>query len=272
MRRLTSLFAALLLGSAAGVVFATGPATAAACAKGVGVTVVVGSSVACDANGGGAANNFGDTGHKLTYVQRQPGFVCQVDGTPTNSNCVNTPAADSYWGLFWSDGTSGTWKYASQGVGSLKVPAGGWVAFVFQNSETKKYPSMKPLAATAPKPKPTKPKPKPTSKPTTKTSPGVAKPSSAASTPTPTASTATPTPTASTKTPKPSATPHATPTAEQLEALPVTPEEAELAKASAADDDSGSGGLVWVTVGIGALLIAGMGMTLWRRKAAGGRS
>lgn len=45
-----------------------------------------------------------------------------------------------------------------------------------------------------------------------------------------------------------------------------------MAKAAAADDDNGSGGLVWVTVGIGALLIAGMGATLWRRKTAGGQS
>lgn len=275
MRRLTSLFAALLLGSAAGVVLTGAPAMAAGCAKGVGVTVVVGGSVSCDANGGGSAtSNFKSAGHSLTYVQRQPGFVCQVDGAPSGSNCVNTPAADNYWGLFWSDGTSGTWKYASQGVGSLSVPTGGWVAFVFQNSETKKYPSMKPLAAAAPQPtaKPTKKpatKPTQTSRPKPGTTSKTPAPSATSSaTPTPTASTATPTPTASTKTPEPSATPKV----DEHEALPVTPEEAELAKASATKDDSGSGGLGWVAGGIGGLLLAGIGVTLWRRKAAGGQS
>lgn len=271
MRRLTSLFAALLLGSAAGVVLATGPATAAACAKGVGVTVVVGGSVSCDSNGGGdAASNFVDAGHSLTYVETQPGMVCQVNGAPSTS-CAKAPGASSYWGLFWSNGTSGAWKYSSLGVRSLNVPQGGWVAFVFQTSNRKTYPSMTPLAATAPKPTTPTTKPKPKPKPTSKPSGGASKPSTTSSTPTPTASTATPTPTPSAKSTK-TAKPTATPTAEELDALPVTPEEAELAKASAAEDDSGSGGLVWVTVGIGALLVAGMGVTLWRRKAAGGQS
>lgn len=277
MRRLMSLVVALLLGSGAGIALTGAPAMAAACAKGVGVTVVVGGSVSCDGNGGDAANNFGDAGYDLTYVQRQPGFVCQVDGAPSSANCVNTPPADSYWALFWSDGTSGTWKYASQGVGSLSVPSGGWVAFVFQTSETKKYPSVKPLAASAAAAKPTpapkpKPKPKPTSRPKATPTSKAAAPTASATTPAPTASTATPSPTASTKKPEPKTAPTAAasqdvPAAQEQAAQ----EQAELKKTSS-DESGGSSGLVWVAGAIGALLVAGMGATVWRRKASGGQS
>ncbi len=288
MRRLTVLLAALLMGSAAGVAVTATTATAAACVQGVGVTVVVNSSVSCDSNGGGtAAENFKGAGHRLTYVQRQPGFVCRVDDAPSSANCVNTPPADSYWGLFWSDGTSGTWKYASQGVGGLSVPKGGWVAFVFQNGDARTPPSVKPVRAAAPKPTtPTaKPKPKATAKPkqttpTVKPKAAVTKaaPQVAGSSPTPSASTSTPIPTATVTTK--SAEPLPTPTAEssagaakaEPEDLPVTAEEAQLAKASNDSDDGGSSALGFIAGGIAVLLVAGMGVTLWRRRAAGGPS
>ena len=81
-----------------------------------------------------AARAFGNTGHGLTYAQRQPGFVCRVSGLPDPSRetCGNTPPTDAYWGLFWSDGQSGTWSYSSVGIGSLKVPAGGFIGWRFQ--------------------------------------------------------------------------------------------------------------------------------------------
>ncbi|MCL3820328.1 hypothetical protein [Aeromicrobium wangtongii] len=88
----------------------------------------------------------------LTPVDRQPGFVCRVDGAPDSAGCVNTPPSDAYWGLFWSDGRSGTWTYASEGVGSLKVPAGGWVALVFQDSPDRSLPAVVPTGSTAPAP------------------------------------------------------------------------------------------------------------------------
>lgn len=280
MRRPTSLLAALLLGSAAGVVLTTGSATAAACAPGVGVTVVVGNSVSCDGDGGGdAASNFTDAGHSLTYVDSQPGMVCQVDGAPSTS-CAKAPPANKYWGLFWSNGTSGTWKYSSLGVGSLNVPQGGSVAFVFQTGNSKTYPSVNPTAAAAPKPAaPTaKPKPKPapkaSSKPGATTAPKATTPSatSSAAAPSPTASTATPGPTPSAAATTDAAKDAAKDDPEELSALPVTPEEAELAEASNDSESGGSGALGFVAAGIGALLIAGMGATLWRRRAAGGPS
>lgn len=150
MRRVRHLLAAALLGAAAGGVAVSAPAQAAGCAKGSGVTVVVNSSVGCDPNGGGkAAGNFADAGVKLTYAARSPGFVCRVNGAPASDPCIETSPADAYWGLFWSDGTSGKWIYADLGVTSLTVPKGGWVAFVFQKDTTATrhtLPSMTPIA------------------------------------------------------------------------------------------------------------------------------
>lgn len=140
-RLLARLAAVALVGAAAGVGVTAAPAQAAKCAPGSGVTVVVNNSARCDSDGGGNAfSNFRDAGHALTQVKTQPGFVCQVDGAPA-SDCAKTPPKDAYWGLFWSDGKSG-WKYSSEGVSSLNVPQGGSVAFVFQNSTSKTYPSV----------------------------------------------------------------------------------------------------------------------------------
>lgn len=142
--------AAALLGVAAGPAVLGAPAHAAACA---GVTVVVDSSVRCDANGGGrASSNFADAGHQLRYASRAPGFVCQVDGLPKDEPCVEAAPSDAYWALFWSDGTSGSWVYSSLGASALRVPQGGAVAFVFQRSTTRTWPSVAAPVAAAPKP------------------------------------------------------------------------------------------------------------------------
>ena len=142
--RLGRLVAAAVLAAATGlavVAMGAAPAEAAVCADAGGVSVVVdfrelggGVSTSCDADGGGksAATLFLDAGFALTYVQRQPGFVCRIDGIPTSDPCVATPPASAYWGLYWSNGTSGSWSYSSLGVGSLTVPAGGSVAFAWQ--------------------------------------------------------------------------------------------------------------------------------------------
>jgi hypothetical protein len=285
MRRVTGVLAALLLGSAAGVVAASGPAAAAACATGQGVTVVVGSKVSCDADGGSpASGNFKDAGHSLTMVDRQPGFVCRVDGVPAAASCVNTPPGDAYWGLFWSNGTSGTWTYASQGAGSLKVPAGGWVAFVFQNGGAKTYPGVDPVSAASAPAASAKPAAKPKAQPTPKapTRPSVtpgatARPGAKATTPSTAPTSARPTPTPGT-TPTASATPSATapapaasPTAEAApgdEADSTEPVE----RTSAETADGVSGPLGWVAVALVIALLGGMGGVLWRRKAASGPS
>jgi hypothetical protein len=88
---------------------------------------------ACAEGEGGesAARLFRDVGLALTSVQRQPGFVCRVSGLPEQDPCVNTPPADAYWSLWWSDGSSDSWSYAATGVDGLEVPDGGSVALVW---------------------------------------------------------------------------------------------------------------------------------------------
>lgn len=144
--------AAVLLGTAAGVIALAAPAQAAACPAGTGVTVVVNSGVGCDPDGGGrASDNFAAAGHQLRFASRAPGFVCRIDGAPANDPCVEAAPSDAYWGLFWSDGTTGTWTYSSLGVTALKVPKGGSVAFVFQGSSKRTQPGVSPQVA-APEP------------------------------------------------------------------------------------------------------------------------
>jgi hypothetical protein len=146
----------LLAGTAAPAVVVSAPAHAAACTSG-GVTVVVdqgslGGAIAesCVADGGGktASALFGLAGHDLTYVQRYPGAVCKVDKLPSDAGCVAMPPADKYWGLFWSDGKSGSWTFASEGVKSLTIPSGGAVAFAWQDSTSTQKPGIAaPVAA-----------------------------------------------------------------------------------------------------------------------------
>ncbi|WP_300644787.1 hypothetical protein [Nocardioides sp.] len=140
------------------------PASAATCAAGSGVSVVVdpnslGGSVAasCVADGGGdtASALFAAAGHSLTYAQRQPGFVCRVDGAPADDPCVNTSPADRFWSLWWSDGTSGSWTFSTQGVTALKIPEGGSVAFSFDDVEGEARPSATPPQNSAPSATPT---------------------------------------------------------------------------------------------------------------------
>jgi hypothetical protein len=162
LRYVAGLVAAVLVTAAASVV-APGPAEAATCSSASGVSVVVdfhqlggGVQSDCDASGAGkyADAQFADVGHTLTYVQRQPGFVCRVDGAPSSDPCVNTPPSDAYWSLWWSDGKSGTWKYSSTGVGSLKVPAGGYVALSWQQGSSKAKPGVAPTAHSSASPSP----------------------------------------------------------------------------------------------------------------------
>ncbi len=186
MRIGVRLAAACLLAAAAGVVPASS-ASAATCSSADGVSVVVdfhelggGVRSECVVNGGGdyASSLFKTAGFSLTPVQGQAGFVCRVNGAPSNDPCNNTPPADAYWGLWWSDGTSGEWTYALRGVSSQRVPDGGYVAFSWNGSAARSYPGVSPTAhpaAPTPTSKPstkpsTKPTKKPSSKPTAKSS------------------------------------------------------------------------------------------------------
>jgi hypothetical protein len=135
------------------------PASAAACPTADGVTVVVdfhdlggGVQSACVPDGVRASDLFPAAGFPLDYVQRPGGFVCRVDGEPVEERCVDTPPADAYWGLWWSDGKSGRWSYATTGVAGLTIPDGGYVAFSWNGSSRTAPPSTSPTAHRTPTP------------------------------------------------------------------------------------------------------------------------
>ncbi len=168
---------AVALAAAAGLVGLSASAASAALCSGSGVNVVVdfhglggGVQNGCDSNGANrmAKEVFPAAGFPLRYAQRQPGFVCRVKDAPQSDPCLNTSPADATWGLYWSDGKSGKWSYANTGVGGLKVPDGGFLAFSWQNGGPADPPRASPTNKTSspsktpvPKPAP-KPAPKPT--------------------------------------------------------------------------------------------------------------
>ncbi|MCW2807211.1 MAG: hypothetical protein JWQ93_1166 [Marmoricola sp.] len=244
--RLVRLVAVALVSAAGLVGLTVGPAGAAYCSTS-GVNVVVdfgalggGVQKACDPSGAGQSGDkvFPAAGFPLEYAQRQPGFVCRIMGSPSDDPCVNTPPPDAYWGLFWSDGRSGKWNYATAGVAGTSVPSGGFLGFAWQSSTKRRLPATSPMSTQAgptrtPTPKPTrKPKPTKTSQPA-----GAPKPTRTASTQA-TAATTKATPSAAatrTRTPKPAAS--SAPTAPTASATT-----SESASASTTLDPTGSAG------------------------------
>jgi hypothetical protein len=248
------------------------PATAAGYCAGSGVSIVVdfgalggGVVKGCDSSGNrNAAKAFENTGHHLTYASRQPGFVCRVDGVPQSDPCVNTSPSNAYWGLYWSDGTSG-WKYSSLGAGSLTVPSGATVAFSWQNGGTADPPGAAP-AAPAPKPSPSPtPTKRPTAQPTKKPASGASVPAgatgSASALASPSASATTSV--SGSATPSTTATPSAS-------ASPTASGQATVSQpevTSGVTDDGGGGGLPWwVPVGVLLALGAGGVAAWWTRR------
>jgi hypothetical protein len=144
------LFAALFL-AGVGIVPVAGPPAAATGSSDSGVSVVVdfskvggGVVTTCVEGGGGdSAAQLLEVDHALTRDQAYPGVVCKIDGAPADAECRNMPPANAYWGLFWSDGHGG-WKYSSQGVDSLDVPAGGSVGMAWQDGGTNDVPGAAP--------------------------------------------------------------------------------------------------------------------------------
>lgn len=169
--------AGLLGPVAAGLLAATGvlltPAPAAhaaasnACPGATGVTVVVDFNelpagaehqVGCSADASGRAiDHFRRAGFTLTEHATQQDYTCQVNGQPSDRDCL---ANDAFWSLWWSDGKSGTWVFSTSGVTSLRVPAGGYVAFAWHEGSGKAAPpdvAPTPRVATpTPTPTPTK--------------------------------------------------------------------------------------------------------------------
>ncbi|MEO6509641.1 MAG: hypothetical protein ABIO16_01535 [Nocardioides sp.] len=278
MRLRQAATVALLMGAVAVV---GPPAEATPCPGTSGVTVVVelnglggGSSQSCVADGGGhtADRLLRDAGHSVDYVQRFPGFVCRIDGAPADDPCVNTPPADAYWGLWWSDGTTGRWTYSSLGAASLAVPAGGYVAMVWDGSTGTVRPAATPAAHPTSAPTPTA---TPTATPTkggtptgAPTRPPRPEPTTSPTSVAPTTTSATPTNAPTKKpTPKPTKSEAPTPSASSAPSPSASP-----TLPPAADDDSGdsdSGGLPgWVppVLVVALLAVAGAVAVVRRRR------
>jgi hypothetical protein len=229
--------AALLLGGAA-VVGVPTPSEAAPCPGSAGVSVFVeygalggGTALSCVPEGGGrtADRLLKGSGHELDYVQRFPGFVCRIDGVPGDDPCVNTPPSDAYWGLWWSDGESGRWTYSSLGAGSLTIPAGGYVAMVWDDSAG----AVRPRTGAPAHPTPT-PSPSPTA----------TKPPSPDPTPAPTGS-ATPTaPATAQPTAQPSRTKKPSKTPSPSDAPTTTEPTSASSAASPSDEKTEAGGVI----------------------------
>lgn len=272
LRRTIRTASAAILVAGVVALLPQGPASAAACAGSTGVSVVVdsnelgaGISSGCDPHVGDdvAAKNFADAGYALEYSKAagMSGFVCKVNGNPSDGDCTET---DAYWSLWWSDGKTGTWTYANRGVASLRIPDGGYVAFAWHKGsgqaappdvtptprvvEAKPTPSASPTRSTAKKPPATK-KSAPSAPATTSTT---AAPSATA-TATPTPSDA-PTPTEATASAAPSDVPSPTSTT----GLPSIDEITEGPEATAADVDAtdGDGGFpAWLGIGLVVLVL-----------------
>lgn len=296
--RLAGLVAAALAAAAGLVGLTSTPAGAAYC-PGSGVNVVVdfnglggGVQKGCDPSGAGRSSDrvFEAAGFSLTPVNAQPGFICRVENKPAPSQetCARTPPANAYWGLFWSDGRSGKWNYATTGVNGLSVPQGGFVAFSWQNSDTRDAPSAAPTnaqATTTSTPAPTKtPTKKPTQTPTRTRTPKPTKPAPALTegVTTRAAPSAVPTPPATG--PAPTATPRATPSATATASesasssttLEPTPSDDPSAGALGAEnlssdftpDEEPSGLPPWIPVSaVLALALAAFGGLWWRNRS-----
>jgi hypothetical protein len=183
-----------------------GPPAAAAgssCTGRTGVSVVVdfgplggGTQQVCVPSGAGsnAAEVTSDGGFTVTFTNDGQPFVCRINGEPAQEDCNDTPPGNAYWGLFWSDGTSG-WTYSTRGATALEADDGWSIGWRFQDGGDLEKPSAGPHKTPPPSPSP----------------------SPSSSTPKPTAN-----PAPATRTPRPSATSPGAVTSADPSGLPVT--------------------------------------------------
>jgi energy-coupling factor transport system permease protein len=251
------------------------------------------------ADGGGrtASTLFGNAGFQLSYAQRQPGFVCRVNGVPASDPCQNTAPASAYWGLWSSTGDPGSsWTYASLGAGSLTVPDGGLVAFSWDDvggDAPPSAPASRPQAPAPPTGQPTghptshptshppqpptqQPAPLPTGRPSPSTAPGATTPAD------PTTSAAPGEPASGTAGPSPSGRPHRTPGAAGTATTapggaptgsPTSGAPSTVTTVATSAEPSGGGGLPgWVAPAVIVVLLAGVGTARARRSARLGRA
>lgn len=296
MRRLLLLLPALVLAGVGLVAAPPAPAAAAACSGTSGVTVVIGSSVRCAAGDPSSGWAALDAVAVVTPVQRQPGFVCKIDGAPSSDPCVNTPPANAYWS-YWHAQPGGSWQYSNLGAMSYDPAPGSVEGWSFGAGSP---PSVPPPSAPAPAPPPQpapEPPPAASAPPAggggtggstggTGGSTGTGTGSAGGTAPAPDATSAAPgaagTPAPGTS-PAPGTTtpvdPSASASATTSAAVGATPSDAPSSSRAEETTDAmaltagsrDAGGPPWTAIG-GGLLVAGLaaaaGVVAWRRRAA----
>jgi hypothetical protein len=282
MRRLVARLSATAAAAGlatAGLVAGAVPAQAAACTGTSGVTVVVdfgsSTSVRCapgDPSSGLAALQA--AGFSVKQVQRQPGFVCRIDGAPASDPCVNTPPANAYWAYFHA-ARGGSWSYSSLGAASYDPKPGSVEGWSFGSGGAPGTAPPAPTPRQTPKPAPKTTAPKPPAKPKATTRPttggGATAGSGAKATPRPGTSTAAPSGSAA-----PSATPSASTSASPSPSASVDPsgtptpgDDATATPLAATPTSTGSGsgtGTLVAGAALVALVASGAGFAAWRRR------
>ena len=86
-----------------------------------------------------------------TYDAASAGYVCRVSGKPADDPCVNTPPADAYWGLFWSDGVGELVPTPPRAHEPVTSRTAGTPGSPWQGSDTRRAPDQ-PAAHPSPSP------------------------------------------------------------------------------------------------------------------------
>jgi hypothetical protein len=102
----------------------------------------------------------------VTQVQREPGFVCRINGLPTKAQdaCVNTPPGNAYWAFFHGRAGSG-WVYSAVGAATYVPPPGTVEGWAFGGGAPPGV-SVASVLPTKPMPPPSHSRPQPTQAPT----------------------------------------------------------------------------------------------------------
>lgn len=108
----------------------TAQATPTWCAEDEVTVIVEGVGEGCSPAGLNGAETLEAAGFTLEYVQTQPGFICRINGQPTDDPCIRTPPASAYWAYYHAD-LGGTWEYSQLGAQSYYPKAGTVEAWAY---------------------------------------------------------------------------------------------------------------------------------------------
>jgi hypothetical protein len=179
-RQVVRALAAFAAGAVLALGFAPGALAAAGSAPQVGLPAVLAAAQArdyCDPGDGNSVTvvvdfsgvgggidircSSGSTGQQALgnafgylEIASQPGFVCQISGTPA-SDCQNTPPGAVYWS-YWQAAPGGGWAYSSRGFSSSRVKPGGFEGWAYGSGGP---PGIDPVLPAAPEPEPPAPEP-----------------------------------------------------------------------------------------------------------------